>query len=98
MSDEYRVVSADSHFVEPADVFTSRVEAQLRDRVPRTEFGALIPGQEGEFWVVPASSAVEPRAVSTFFSAGRTTQEAREANRSGFARAPQVVFDPALPL
>ena len=31
---DYRVVSVDDHLVEPADVFTKRVPARLRDKVP----------------------------------------------------------------
>ena len=31
---EYKVVSVDDHLVEPADVFTKRVPANIRDRVP----------------------------------------------------------------
>ena len=33
MSD-YRVISADSHVFEPPDLWTSRIEAKLRDRAP----------------------------------------------------------------
>src|SRR3989442_5371380 len=91
----YRIVSADSHFVEPPDLFTSRVDAPFRDRAPRTELGALMPGFEGEFRIVPGSSSVEPRPVATFFGAGWTMDEAKEANRRGFAAAPDFVFDPA---
>ena len=31
------VVDADSHWSEPADLFTSRAPAEVRDRVPRVE-------------------------------------------------------------
>ena len=31
----YRVISSDSHIVEPADLWTSRVEPKFRDRAPR---------------------------------------------------------------
>lgn len=54
-----------------------------------------MPGFEGEFWVVPGSSSATPSAVASFFSAGRTMAEMKEANRQGFAGAPDFVSDPA---
>jgi predicted TIM-barrel fold metal-dependent hydrolase len=92
---QYRIVSADSHFVEPPDLFTSRLDARLRDRGPRTEFGALGAGFEGEFWIVPESASATPRAVATFFGAGMSMDEVKDVNRRGFAAAPDFVFDPA---
>ena len=37
MMEDMYVVDADSHWSEPADLFTSRAPAQYRDRVPRVE-------------------------------------------------------------
>lgn len=90
----YRIMSADSHFVEPPDLFTSRVAAGLRDRAPRTEMGLEMSGFEGEFWVMPGSASAEIRPVATFFGAGRTMAEAKADNLKGFAGAPDFVFDP----
>ena len=40
-----RVISADSHIVEPPDLFTESIEPKFRDRAPRViehpEFGAI---------------------------------------------------------
>ena len=32
---EYKLISADSHIVEPPDMYTSRFDPKLRDRAPR---------------------------------------------------------------
>ena len=31
----YRVISSDNHVFEPADLWTSRAESRIKDRVPR---------------------------------------------------------------
>ena len=47
MSHAYRLISADTHVNEPPDLWTSRVAARFRDRVPRIErFDA------GDAWVI----------------------------------------------
>lgn len=51
---EYRLISADSHFTEPGDLFTKRVPAKFRDRAPRIE---TFP--QGDGWVIEGMS--EPR-------------------------------------
>ncbi len=43
----YHLISADSHINEPADLWTSRVPAKFRDRVPRVE-----RFEEGDAWVI----------------------------------------------
>lgn len=45
---EYRLISADGHLNEPADVWTSRVASKYRDLVPRVE--SL---EQGDAWVMP---------------------------------------------
>ena len=32
---EYKLISADSHIVEPPDMYTGRIEPRFRDRAPR---------------------------------------------------------------
>ena len=44
MSD-YRVISSDSHVIEPADLWTSRIERKFRDRAPH-----VVRGEEGDEW------------------------------------------------
>lgn len=40
-------ISADSHVVKPADLWTTRMDKRFRERAPRFEAGAT-----GDFWVV----------------------------------------------
>jgi predicted TIM-barrel fold metal-dependent hydrolase len=44
----YRLISADGHFNEPGDLWTTRVSARFRDRVPHIESFA-----EGDAWIFP---------------------------------------------
>jgi predicted TIM-barrel fold metal-dependent hydrolase len=44
---QYRLISADSHFNEPPDLWVDRVPAALRDRAPRIE-----RFDEGDAWVI----------------------------------------------
>jgi predicted TIM-barrel fold metal-dependent hydrolase len=47
----YRLISADGHVMEPADLWSSRAPAKYRERVPRIE---RFP--EGDAWVVPGQT------------------------------------------
>lgn len=90
-----RIVSADSHFIEPPDLFTSRIPTKFRDCAPRTAWLESSGGFEGEFWIAPDQVAAEPRAVATYWGAGIPLAEVREMNKRGYAAAPDFVFDPA---
>ena len=52
----YRVISSDSHIIEPPDLWTSRVEPKFRDRAPH-----IVREEEGDWWycddarIVPVS-------------------------------------------
>src|ERR1700747_2227795 len=45
----YRIISADSHFVEPPTMWAERMDQKFRDRAPHTVRGHN--GQEGEFFL-----------------------------------------------
>jgi predicted TIM-barrel fold metal-dependent hydrolase len=49
---DLQIIDADSHFAEPADLWTSRAPAKFRDRVPqiRTVDGVTSWFLEGQFW------------------------------------------------
>ena len=47
-SREYKLISADGHVSEPADLWISRAPERFRDRVPRVE-----RGPDGDMWVTP---------------------------------------------
>ena len=44
MSD-FRVISSDSHIIEPADLWTSRIERKFRDKAPR-----IVQGEDQDLW------------------------------------------------
>ena len=66
----YRIISGDSHFVEPAEMWRERVDAQYRDRAPHTKWGH--DGREGEFFVC---ENINPIQVAGFFGSGKTAEE-----------------------
>jgi predicted TIM-barrel fold metal-dependent hydrolase len=89
MSD-YRLISADSHFVEPPAMWAERMDQRFRDRAPHTVKG--LGGREGEFFVC---ENISPMPVAGFFGAGVPSAELPEHNKRGFDAAPKSVWDPA---
>ena len=67
-SRQYRLISADGHYNEPGDLWTSRVSAKVRDAVPRIE---SLP--EGDAWVMEA--AERPMAFGWGSCAGRRPED-----------------------
>ena len=43
---EYKLISADSHIVEPPDMYTGRIEPRFRDRAPQ-DGAAQDPERQG---------------------------------------------------
>jgi len=86
----YRVISADSHFVEPPTMWAERVDKQFRDRAPHTVRG--VQGKEGEFFVC---ENISPVPVTGFFAAGVPSKDLPEYIKKGFEVAPASVWDPA---
>ena len=41
----YKIISSDSHILEPADIWTSRMEPKYRDQAPR-----LVRLEDGDWW------------------------------------------------
>jgi hypothetical protein len=46
---DYRIISADSHFVEPPNMWAERIDKKFRGRAPHMVKG--LHGREGEFFV-----------------------------------------------
>jgi predicted TIM-barrel fold metal-dependent hydrolase len=86
----FRVISADSHFVEPPTMWAERVDKQFRDRAPHTVRG--VQGKEGEFFVC---ENISPVPVTGFFAAGVPSKDLPEYIKKGFEVAPASVWDPA---
>ncbi len=49
---EYKLISADSHIVEPPDMYTGRIEPRFRDRAPKMERRKTPTGREYDAWVL----------------------------------------------
>ena len=87
---EYTLISADSHFVEPPNMWAERMDKKFRDRAPRTVKG--LNGRAGEWFVC---ENITPMSVAGFFGAGVPSPELPEHNKKGFDEAPKSVWDPA---
>src|SRR5215813_768860 len=48
----YKLISADSHIVEPPDMYTARMEPKFRDRAPKMERRKTPAGREYDAWVI----------------------------------------------
>ncbi|HEY1261836.1 MAG TPA: amidohydrolase family protein [Stellaceae bacterium] len=48
----YKLISADSHIVEPPDMYSSRIDPKFRDRAPRMERRKTEAGREYDAWVI----------------------------------------------
>jgi predicted TIM-barrel fold metal-dependent hydrolase len=48
----YKLISADSHIVEPPDMYTNRIEPKFRDRAPRMERRKTPTGREYDAWML----------------------------------------------
>jgi predicted TIM-barrel fold metal-dependent hydrolase len=86
----YQIISADSHFVEPPNMWAERVDKKFKDRAPHTVKG--YNGKEGEFFVC---ENITPVPVAGFFGAGVPSEVLAEHNKKGFEAAPASVWDPA---
>src|SRR6185312_11543824 len=49
---EYKLISADSHIVEPPDMYTGRIEPRFRDRAPKMERRKTPAGREYDAWML----------------------------------------------
>jgi hypothetical protein len=79
----YEAISADSHVLEPPDLFSSRLPASVRDRAPR-----LAAFEGGSAWFVEGSDPVTLPDTAVTGSAYR---------RHGAAPEGPVSFDDVLP-
>jgi predicted TIM-barrel fold metal-dependent hydrolase len=48
----FKVISADSHIVEPPDMYTARIEPKFRERAPRIERRKTPAGREYDAWML----------------------------------------------
>jgi predicted TIM-barrel fold metal-dependent hydrolase len=84
------IISADSHFVEPPEMWIERVDKQYRDRAPRV--AKNLDGRSGWFLVC---EDLEPTNGSGFFAGGVEREELAEFLEFGYEAAPDHIRDPA---
>jgi len=84
-----RLISADSHFVEPPKMWAERLDRRFRDRAPHA---VRLEGKPGEYFVC---EDLAPAPIAAFFSAGVPPEEIQEFMKRGFDQAPKAVHDPA---
>src|ERR671938_425776 len=83
-----RVVSADSHVMEPADLWSARLDKKFRDRSPRV---AQNPKKPGYIFV---AEGIDPFPVAGGFGAGRSGEELKEHLSKGYEAARPSGWDP----
>src|SRR5580704_4555674 len=87
------VISADSHMMEPANLWVDRLDEKFRDKAPRVIKGE---GKAGYLFVAPD---IPPFPVAGGFAAGRSGEELKEflsnANKGeGYKAARPSGWDP----
>ncbi|MGH7985555.1 MAG: amidohydrolase family protein [Candidatus Binataceae bacterium] len=84
-----RIFSADSHVVEPADVWTARIDARFRDRAPHII--DQVGHRKGDFFV---AEGLSPFPVAAFAVAGVDPREFREKMQHGYPGVRPSAWDP----
>ena len=87
---ELRIISADSHFVEPPNMWAERVDTRFRERAPHVQQG--YKGRPGEWFMC---ENLQPVQVAGFFGSGKSSEELPQHLQRGFDVAPKSVWDPA---
>ena len=84
-----RVISADSHVMEPADLWTERMDARFRDQAPR-----VVKNEEKGGYLFQALG-VRPFPVAGGFGIGKSGKELKEHLKKGYEAARPSGWDPA---
>lgn len=84
----HRVISADSHMTEPADLWTERLDKKFRDRAPHV---IKNEGKPGFSFIAPG---INPFPVAGGFASGRSGQELKDHMSKGYEAARPSGWDP----
>ena len=68
----YPLISADSHIVEPPDLYSNRIEPKFRDRAPRMERHRTRTGREYDAWYV---DGIRVGTVGSVIQAGKRFED-----------------------
>jgi predicted TIM-barrel fold metal-dependent hydrolase len=85
-----RIVSADSHMMEPADLWQERLDNKYKDRAPRVIEG--YEGKKGYFFKV---EGIRPFPVAGGFAAGNKPEDLPKAWEKGYEGCRPSGWDPA---
>src|SRR5207302_2710576 len=83
------VISADSHMMEPADLWETRLDHKFRDHAPK-----LVKNERGSGFLFTAPG-VRPFPVAGGFGIGKSGEELREHMKKGYEAARPSGWDPA---
>src|ERR1700721_1203311 len=86
---DMRVISADSHMMEPADLWEMRLDSKFRDRAPK-----VIKSESGKGYLFIAPG-VRPFPVAGGFGIGKSGEELKEHLKKGYEAARPSGWDPA---
>ncbi len=75
------VVSADSHMMEPADLWQTRLDKEFQDRVPKVVQNPKKP------WYLFVAEGIDPFPVAEGFGAGRSGEELKYHMSKGYEAA-----------
>ena len=89
--DAQKILSADSHVIEPADVWTSRIDKRFLDRAPRVI--KRTANREGDFFV---AEGLRPFPVAGFAVAGVDPKDFAEKMAGGYPGVRPSAWDPDL--
>ena len=90
---DYKIISGDSHIVEPPDLWTKGIEARFRARAPRIErkVGGY-RGVESDWWV---ADGADIQAYGDIAQAGVRYDQPEEITRSGkWEDVPESAYNP----
>jgi predicted TIM-barrel fold metal-dependent hydrolase len=87
--DDLRVISADSHVTEPADLWCERLDRSFRDRAPRVVRHFMT---DRYLFIAPG---VAPFVVATGFGAGKSGGDLKRHLHAGYEAARPGGWDPA---
>ena len=85
-----QVISADSHMVEPGDLWVERLDRKYRDDAPRVIKNEQAKGAPYLF----VGPGLHPLTVAGVFAAGRSGDALREHMKSGYEAARPSGWDP----
>ena len=89
MSTLKTIISADSHMLEPADLWVERLDKRFRDNAPRVFFD-----EERKTWLF-GCEGLPPIPAAALFAAGKSDQELADHYKVGMDQARAGGWDPA---